>query len=241
MNYVIKPTENDIQHHGILGQKWGKRQGPPYPLDGSDHSAAEKKAGWKKSLDGKNALSIKAGAHKALAKVYSINEKTYAKSNKTLSSMNRAAKEAQLKKAAAAQKEANIKRDSKISEKKRYSQVDPDLAKNKQTRRVALDYHNLSDSKFKAKYKSSKDKFAKRYTKTKGDTYSLGKRKAAVALAIIGSLPAKSVYIGKGRRLQVTGKAAVAKSLAYDLGSTALNTNLGYKAAEKKYYENVKK
>lgn len=51
MNYTIKSTENDIQHHGILGQKWGKRQGPPYPLDGSDHSAAEKKAGWKKSLD----------------------------------------------------------------------------------------------------------------------------------------------------------------------------------------------
>lgn len=54
MNYVIKPTENDIQHHGVLGQKWGKRQGPPYPLDGSDHSAAEKKAGWINSLKTKH-------------------------------------------------------------------------------------------------------------------------------------------------------------------------------------------
>lgn len=33
-----------LTHHGILGQKWGKRNGPPYPLDESDHSAAEKKA-----------------------------------------------------------------------------------------------------------------------------------------------------------------------------------------------------
>lgn len=40
-----------LKHHGILGQKWGKKNGPPYPLDASDHSASEKKAGWKKSLD----------------------------------------------------------------------------------------------------------------------------------------------------------------------------------------------
>ena len=33
-----------LKHHGILGQKWGKRNGPPYPLDAEDHSAAEKKA-----------------------------------------------------------------------------------------------------------------------------------------------------------------------------------------------------
>ena len=40
-----------LAHHGVLGQKWGRRNGPPYPLDEKDHSAAEKKAGWKKSLD----------------------------------------------------------------------------------------------------------------------------------------------------------------------------------------------
>lgn len=40
-----------LAHHGILGQKLGKKNGPPYPLDASDHSASEKKAGWRKSLD----------------------------------------------------------------------------------------------------------------------------------------------------------------------------------------------
>ena len=43
--------EYELSHHGILGQKWGKRNGPPYPLDVGDHSTSEKKAGWKKSLE----------------------------------------------------------------------------------------------------------------------------------------------------------------------------------------------
>lgn len=44
--------KNYLSHHGIRGQKWGKKNGPPYPLAPGDHSASEKKAGWKKSLDG---------------------------------------------------------------------------------------------------------------------------------------------------------------------------------------------
>lgn len=41
---------NYLSHHGILGQKWGRKNGPPYPLDASDHSSSERKAGWRKSL-----------------------------------------------------------------------------------------------------------------------------------------------------------------------------------------------
>ena len=42
-----------LKHHGIMGQKWGKQNGPPYPLDSDDHSSAEKKAGWRQSLKSK--------------------------------------------------------------------------------------------------------------------------------------------------------------------------------------------
>lgn len=47
-------SENDyrdyLAHHGIFGMKWGKKNGPPYPIAPGDHSASEKKAGWRKSL-----------------------------------------------------------------------------------------------------------------------------------------------------------------------------------------------
>lgn len=37
-----------LSHHGILNQKWGVRNGPPYPLGGGDYSPAEKKAIYQK-------------------------------------------------------------------------------------------------------------------------------------------------------------------------------------------------
>lgn len=51
-NYGHIVYDEYLSHHGILGQKWGKMNGPPYPLGAGDHSSAEKKAGWKRSLSG---------------------------------------------------------------------------------------------------------------------------------------------------------------------------------------------
>lgn len=226
-NYVL-------MHHGIKGQRWGVRR---FENANGTLTAAGKARydGDKVSSKEKNAFSMKAAGHKALAKVYGINEKTYAKSNKTLSSMNKAAKEEQLEKAANAQKMANAKRDEKERANRSYKEVDPNVAKNKETKRVALDYHNMNDLQFMAKYQGSKKTFQKRYEKTKGDTYSLGKKKAALALAITAKMPAKEVYIGHGKKLQVTGAKAVARALISDTVSTAIKTNVGYKKAERKY------
>lgn len=44
---------NYLAHHGILGQRKGVKNGPPYPLKAGAHSASEKKAGWMKSLSDK--------------------------------------------------------------------------------------------------------------------------------------------------------------------------------------------
>ena len=40
-----------ICHHGIKGQKWGVRNGPPYPLDYEQHNSKEKKSNSKSSLN----------------------------------------------------------------------------------------------------------------------------------------------------------------------------------------------
>lgn len=43
-NYSFTFKDDALEHHGIEGQKWGVRNGPPYPLDSGDHSKAELRA-----------------------------------------------------------------------------------------------------------------------------------------------------------------------------------------------------
>lgn len=48
-------TPSDVvMHHGIEGQRWGKRNGPPYPLDSSQKSFAERKYRTNKGQHHKN-------------------------------------------------------------------------------------------------------------------------------------------------------------------------------------------
>lgn len=41
----------ELHHHGIKGQKWGVKNGPPYPIPYNKHSKSEKKANWQYSLN----------------------------------------------------------------------------------------------------------------------------------------------------------------------------------------------
>ena len=53
---------DELKHHGIPGQKWGKRNGPPYPLDSGGKSGSSGKEHRK--TDGKDTEKSKP-AHKS--------------------------------------------------------------------------------------------------------------------------------------------------------------------------------
>lgn len=44
MEIIVKRLKSDeLYHHGVEGQSWGKRHGPPYPLDPSSSKQAARK------------------------------------------------------------------------------------------------------------------------------------------------------------------------------------------------------
>ena len=77
---TYRPT-NYLAHHGILGMKWGKHNGPPYPIDAPDHSKSEKKAGWRKSLDGSHKRSDNVKVKRTSSKTADKNKEKDSKSS----------------------------------------------------------------------------------------------------------------------------------------------------------------
>ena len=58
-----------LEHHQILGAKWGVQNGPPYPLGSGDHSASEKKAA--------SAAGVKVGKDSGKGSIENVKKKKY--------------------------------------------------------------------------------------------------------------------------------------------------------------------
>ena len=70
-NGLVYDSNDYLSHHGIQGQKWGKKNGPPYPLSAGAHSSAEKKAMYGNSDQSKKDSNTKSGL--AFAAVMALN------------------------------------------------------------------------------------------------------------------------------------------------------------------------
>ena len=68
LGWGVWTPDTELAHHGIMGMKWGDRNGPPYPLRPGARSGAEKKAGTPiadKFADASRKLKKKAAVSKA--------------------------------------------------------------------------------------------------------------------------------------------------------------------------------
>lgn len=165
MNYYIgtEPFSSELYHHGVKGMRWGVRR-------------YQNEDGTLTSAGRKHALRRIGSGLKKVASTRYIKTKAERDALKKKRDLNR-----------------QQAKDKRNDEKNKLKSVDSSLAKNTATKRVADDYHRLSDLEFAAKYHTTKKVFAKRYVKTKGDTYSLGKRKQALAIAYVNGMNGKSM------------------------------------------------
>lgn len=83
-----------IEHHGIMGMKWGVKNGPPYPLGADDHNASERRANWEQSLK-KAGSALRRGAEGTGAFIKKTAQNTSAEIHKR----NEASKAAKAEKA----------------------------------------------------------------------------------------------------------------------------------------------
>lgn len=65
---MVYGVPNELQHHGILGQKWGVQNGPPYPLSSSQKSSSEKRKNKRSTPKTKEEI-LKSGTVKEIIEI----------------------------------------------------------------------------------------------------------------------------------------------------------------------------
>lgn len=138
---------NSLEHHGVEGQSWGKRHGPPYPLNRQDK--AEAREDYKKKKAAEKAKKEKERTKKRIAKAQAKAAKKEANDQK-----------------AAERKAEKLERD-----KKKYSKTAKDLYKH----RELFTYQEIADALYKFEWENKiKDYMDKDFTRAKNSVGSFG-------------------------------------------------------------------
>ena len=183
--YIIyKNGDGVLEHHGINGQKWGVRNGPPYPLDYDDHSAAEKKANSRAELTGDKKTDKK------------IIKETYkeAEYSKAASMLSKSESERLKTKA--------LKRDKKVGKDSKFDEADSESKRlSKQSKKAEENSRYFSD-KFQRQAKEyanlyGKDSF-KKFSTDKIDSMSLQKASNFIANQSISGAVVLGGAVGGG-------------------------------------------
>ncbi len=163
----MSETTKYLVHHGIAGQKWGHRNGPPYPIAYEDHSMAEKKANSRAELTGDKKTD------KKIVKA-TYNEAKYAKAASLMSK-----KESERAETKAMRRDKKVGQDTK---QKEYDEKSKKLSTQSKKAEENAKY-------FSEKYQRQAKEFAERYGKdtfknlsqSKIDNMSLNKASQFIA------------------------------------------------------------
>ena len=205
-------SSNELYHHGIKGMSWGRRNGPPYPLQSFQKKVGDAVAKGKRVL-----ANVTSDAGKALVRVY----KTEAEKAKAKAAEARAQKQAEREELAKRQKEASAR--AKLI---KMAKEHPELLTNQEL--MDLNNRARQENSLKENYSSKTKKGEGTVSQSKNALVSEVIKPGVVALGKAAAMAA----IGGGDFQKI---ASVQLDKAYNKGSKSGDSGGEKKEKKKKF------
>ena len=199
---------DELRHYGVPGMRWGHRKAQPTTSSGT------KRYRYADALKGYD------NYHKKVTKALGgQNNRTNAYAAQAIARTLANDKPSKLQKALYT---ANVLRIAKKDNSTKRDRMQINDKDTKLTKLIKTDYNNLSDLEFRAKYKTSKNKYAKRVKKSKsGDPLKTGK--AAVVALMNAKEVATTMKTGKSTAARTNEMLSKNRETGRKFASSSLN------------------